>query len=349
MNYKRELLIEICRKCYLNCLFCSSDSSDQIQCKIDIKAFKKVIKDSNKLDIKTVQISGGEPFTHPKFLKFIDILKNHNKKIEIYTSGNIKINNSLSPLPKKLLMNLRNKKVNIMLRFNLQSHKEKIHNFLTGERSYNNTITSIKNTNEVGLACEIHLIPLKQNYKTIEKSIDFFKQLNVSKVKILKFLNHGRGALNNNILKLSSYEEQILFKSFKKLKKNYKNFVEIGAAFNYLNINYNFCNNACLIGKKITITPNLKVYPCVSTKNLDYFNFQIKRNNMLLNIIKSKYYLNSVRSFSEQKHSFSCSICPSQRYYNKNKIKKIIFKKKDDKKQKNEIKQLKQLIIFENL
>ncbi|MBD3212679.1 MAG: radical SAM protein, partial [Candidatus Lokiarchaeota archaeon] len=272
-NSDKELLIEICNKCFLNCKFCSSRANNSKCQFLEFNTIKKIIKDAKELNVSVVQLSGGEPFTHPYFNKICKLITNNNLKFIVYTSGNIEKDKYLNPISSKILKKLKKSNVS-KLRFNLQSSVRSIHNYLTDTKSFDNSIESIKRATNLGIECEIHMIPLKQNYKEIKNALDYFLKLKISKVKFLRFVAHGRGLSSVNELKLEQNEYNELIRNFIILKGIFKDFIEIGSAFNDPEEKgiQKLCRK-CQIGKnKIVITPDSKVYPCVSTKNLDFFD-----------------------------------------------------------------------------
>ncbi len=323
MNSEKELLIEICKKCYLDCRFCSTDADEKSMNLLTLDLIKSIVKDAKRSRISKIQISGGEPFTHPDLVKICNYLSRNIEKILIYTSGNIKIDGQLSPLLYKTLKNLLKLKVNT-LRFNLQSHKSKIHNFLSNSNSFNNAIFSLRTSIEMGFNTEIHLIPLKQNHIKLKQTIQFFKDLGISKIKFLRFIPHGRGLINRKSLELNQIQLNNLIKEFISLKKRYGDFIEIGSSFNnsLITNKYKFCRD-CQLGKnKIAITPEGKVFPCVSTKNVKIFNFQLQKQS-LYGILNSKEYLNKLNYYlsipfknieNKNNHNSYNDLCPTQRY-----------------------------------
>lgn len=306
-KYPKELLIEINRKCFLNCQFCSSNSLNSSKLYIDLKVFQQILSNIENLNISTIQISGGEPLCHPQIEEILKELRKHPQKKIIYTSGNLYKDNALIPLSDDIFSILLENNIK-NLRFNLQSHISSIHNELTNRESFENTITSIKRAIENQIVCEIHILPVKQNYLNLFQTIDFFKSLGIKKVKILKFLSSGRGNLNSQKLKLDVSELAELSLIFSKIKKEYREFIEFGAAFSN-----KYCNHQCVIrSRKIVITPNLFVFPCVSLKNSELFQFQIK-NRSLESILNSDEYNSCLNSFL--KKYAKNNTCPSQVYY----------------------------------
>ena len=320
MTLQKELLIEICKKCYLDCRFCSSNADEKTLYCLDFDQIKSIINDTNKLNIDNIEISGGEPIVHPDFLKICEYLKANNKKILLYTSGNIKNKENLVQIPNKILKRLKELEIDA-IRFNLQSHDPLIHNFLTNTSSFENTLSSLETSIKLGLNTEIHIIPLKQNYKKLSETIQFFKQIGVSKIKFLRFVAHGRGLLNRRSLELNQRQNFELLGQFIKFKQFYGNLIEVGSSFNnsIISKEIKICRE-CNLGKnKTAITSDGKVYPCVSTKNFGYFNFELD-NQPLHTILYSKDYLDRLKSYlsitlnSAEVNKYSYSLCPTQKY-----------------------------------
>ncbi len=309
----RELLIEICNKCHLHCKFCSSSGRDSNNRFLDINLIKQIIKDAKELDVSIIQLSGGEPFTHPSFSEICNFIKKNNFDFIVYTSGNVIKNNKLKPITYMIMKKLRKYKITL-IRFNLQSHIQEIHNYLTDLNSFKNTIESIKRAIDMGIPSEIHLIPMKKNYKDLDKTMQFLLKLGVFKVKFLRFVPHGRGLKNKKDLKLNHDEFNELMDCFSDLKRKYGDFIEIGSAFNEKsnNLAKNLCKK-CQIGKsKIVVTPNANIYPCVSTKNIDFFDFNLT-NHSLKQILTSYSYKSKVYQFYSLINNVD-NKCPTQAY-----------------------------------
>lgn len=325
MNSEKELLIEICRQCYLECKFCSSNADENSLQFLKLEQINSILKYSKKLKISKIELSGGEPFTHPDFLKICETIFNYQIKLQIYTSGNLKKNKELIPLPNNTLKKLKNYNID-SIRFNLQSHNHEIHNLLTNSESFNNTLTSLKRSIKLGLNTEVHIIPLRQNYLELHQTINFLKSLGVNKIKFLRFVAHGRGLTNKEFLELNYPEYNDLVKDFIEYKQKYNNLIEIGSSFNNSIISDSNICRKCHLGKnKIAITPEGQVFPCVSTKNLKIFNFNLNEYS-LFQILKSNDYqtqLDKYMKISTRKkkdNAMFINLCPTQCFLKMNTI-----------------------------
>jgi len=79
--------IELTNHCNLKCLFCGQQNMKREKGFISEKIFKKVVDECAKHNTPIRLIRWGEPFLHPKILKFIEYIKNKNLPLHITTNG----------------------------------------------------------------------------------------------------------------------------------------------------------------------------------------------------------------------------------------------------------------------
>lgn len=299
---KKELLIEITNKCPFNCIFCSSDSNIYKNKFINKSNFFKIISEAKKVGIKVIQLSGGEPFLHPDIKEFIDFILKKELLIEIYTCGNIYKDKKYLTIPEELLSNYKNNP-NLTLRFNFQTIDEKRFIALTNNKyGLKNLITSIKICKKYKIKNEVHIVPNFLNIKQIELTIEFLlKELNITHIKILRLILHGRALQNSEKL---IFDVNDLRNSISKIKKKYKKTeVEIGTAFSTLS---NTCID-CQAGKnKFMITSDLKLFPCTAFKNETDCFIRINERNSLKKIISHKLIQRKIQKFYEK---LGCNYC----------------------------------------
>ena len=78
-----EVLLEITKKCKESCSYCSTDSSPDGE----HKPFEDIIKELDSVkDIRTINISGGEPLYHPQIGEIIDHCLSITDDVWVYTN-----------------------------------------------------------------------------------------------------------------------------------------------------------------------------------------------------------------------------------------------------------------------
>lgn len=325
---QKELLIELTDKCPFNCIYCSSNSDIKKDHFIDPVNFFKIIRQAKHSKIDIIQLSGGEPFLHPKIEEFIEFILEQGFLLEIYTCGNLKKNGKFIPIPKRILEKYENNNL-LTLRFNFQTINRRNFQKLTNtNKGFYNLITSIKYTNKYNIKSEAHIVPNKINLNDLEETIKFLlSKLKIKHIKLLRLIFHGRSKKNKSKLE---YNINHLEKILKKIKEEYRSSeVEIGTAFSKLS---NFCETCQAAESKFMISYDLKLFPCTSFKNQEICFIELEDLNNLEKIIKNgrlknkllnlNKYLNNFNYFQKETYS---EICPIQRYlYIKENTRKII-------------------------
>jgi molybdenum cofactor biosynthesis enzyme MoaA len=78
-----EVLLEITKKCKEQCPYCSTDSSPDG----DHKPFGDIVRELDSVEnIRTINISGGEPLYHPQIGEIIDHCLSITEDVWIYTN-----------------------------------------------------------------------------------------------------------------------------------------------------------------------------------------------------------------------------------------------------------------------
>ena len=302
LEKKKELLIEITNKCPFCCIFCSSFSSIKKNKFIESSDFYKIINDARDLGFEIIQLSGGEPFLHPEINKFIDFILKKGLFLEIYTCGNIYQDGKTFPIQDNILLKYK-KNPKLSLRFNFQTINEEIFRKLTNSsKGLKNLGTSIKKCVKYGINTEVHIIPTSLNLTQIDSTIHYLlNELNITHVKILRLILHGRA--QENFEKLI-FSEKDLNQVILNINKKYQiSEVEIGTAFSNLS---NSCRECQAAKYKYMITVDLKIFPCTAFKNKTNLYVKINDKTSLKKIISHKLINRKIQTFNE---NLKCNYC----------------------------------------
>jgi len=89
----KEITIEITTYCMYECDYCST-KADRYGDHLDFKTIKKFIENKNA-DI--INISGGEPLSHPEFYRILQLAKEYAGQVWVYTNAieNIRFNSDI--------------------------------------------------------------------------------------------------------------------------------------------------------------------------------------------------------------------------------------------------------------
>ena len=298
-----KIKIELSYLCHMKCLHCSSDGTkDKIE-SISYEEAQMIINSAQKLYVKNIALSGGEPFLWPKLKELIDFIQTKNLNIKIYTSGS---SNNFNEIIKKI------NPTKISMVFSLYSSNPDIHDNITGiKRSYNKTVRAIQASLSMRFKTEIHFVPLKTNYTELIGLAEMANKLGIKKISVLRFVPQGRGAQNHYLI-LNKEENLELKRQILSLRKSGFS-IRTGSPLNFL----------CLEGQplctsgtnKLIIGPNLSVYPCDAFKQItsDFLfcndEYSSLKKHSLLDCWKNSIYLNKIRetlNFDFKEPCLSC-------------------------------------------
>ena len=320
MNKIQTLSVEITDKCQLLCRHCSTEASPEKSAFLPIEGIKKVLYQALELGAKNLTLSGGEPLLHPRLFDILNIASNLNYKTNIYTSGILANNESISIEMMEKLPNSVNKII-----FSLHSSDKNCHDDITGVKgSFEKTVFSLRCALNIGLNTEVHIVPMSKNYRDIPELLKRLAYLGIENVSLLRLVPQGR-CLHNKKLLMSKKESQEFLQTIKKFEqKNKLPVLRKGAPYRYL---FGEEAGCCSAGEdKILISPNGDIHPCEAFK-YDEADSNVLEDD-LINIWNNDKRLNKVRDLKLNQIEFCkkcekveiCRAgCPGQRKYaNKN-------------------------------
>lgn len=311
MKYKlKEIKLEVSYKCNLMCIHCSSEASATNCQEISKDACLKIIEKSGEMGVEKIAFSGGEPLLWPHIEEAIDRVKKHAIQVVVYSSGNV---DNIETILQKLKKIGADKFIFSLFGANAITH-EKI---TLKSGSFDKTINAIRLSVQTGLSTEIHFVPLSMNHDELESVAKLAKKLGVGQLSLLRFVPQGRGGAIADQAVLSETENYDLKKRIEKLRSTDFN-VRTGSPYNFLLLNNQPKCTASI--DKLTIGPDLKIYPCDAFKQLtakkvvgnsEYSD--ISQHN-LKECWERSYYLNKVREILKASHKEPCLSCNFLKY-----------------------------------
>lgn len=307
METLSEASIEITQKCLCNCLHCSSCATQFSYSNISSLKLLEVANSLAKLRVKSVSISGGEPFLHDGMGKFVNSLSRNGIRCSIYTSGIIEgLSGSPEPIPLERFMQLQGKTERIV--FNLESVKEGVCDYFMGVEGFLPRLKkSIANARLAGLRCEAHFVPMKINRTEILDILQFCDEEGISELNVIRLFPHGRAERNCDELLLEESSVNVFLEKLELHKKNYRTPVHIGSSL--------ICSSTCKAGSKIIITPEGKILPCEVFKHgqVGMYSrdvFPSIYESTLENAVQKSILLNRIRVAARQ-----CGTCMGVTYW----------------------------------
>ncbi|WP_321429823.1 radical SAM protein [uncultured Methanolobus sp.] len=280
----RDLTLEITRKCPMSCKLCSSNGGKPCDPEFTFEELKGIVDQAKELGVTEISLSGGEPFTSLFLSDLCKYISDLDIDVFVFTSGNYSdTTNITSPIPLDKLIKLQKSGAKKIV-FSLHGSNAVIHDKITRkEGSYNNLLQSIRNAKEVDLELEVHVVPVRENYKDIPAIVDLLNCIGVESLHILRFVPQGRGETYREELELNKIEQFELNGMLNNIVANSPITITVGAHFNDFDIK---TTGRCTAGtRKAVIRPDGCVYPCVGMKCLQNLSTYDVRSKNLKDII----------------------------------------------------------------
>ncbi|MFC1902484.1 radical SAM protein [Chloroflexota bacterium] len=304
-----EIKIELTKDCPLSCIHCSSNASSGNPLQLTREVVLSLLSQASELEVKSIVLSGGEPLIWPWITDAVRACSELGLRSSIYSTG---IN--LTDDGAKEIMTLANSGLSRVI-FSLYSPFKPQHEGITRKSgSFDKTVQVMKELGESDIEREIHFVPLKINYKNLDKLIELAKNSGISKVSILRFVPQGRGVILKKSREMLTRKETVeLRKLISDCKKRYDVNIRLGSPYNILILNEEV---DCIAARKtLCIGPNGNVYPCDAFKNTE--PSEIGLNDPFHNILKhslnecwtQSVYLNTIRRYLTTPFEDPCSHC----------------------------------------
>ncbi len=309
-----ELTLEITRQCHNQCLYCSSTAmvrpSDP---PLALGVIEELIREAVGLGLRSLAISGGEPFLHPHIEHVLSSRWLRSvADVSLYTSGVV-----LGPrgtpdsLSSSLIDLARNAGVRLI--FNIQSRFPEVHDGIVGARGrWALTLSSMEAALDAGLSVECHLVPHAANYASLKTTAEWLIQKGIQKVSFLRLVPQGYAAINRDKVEISSPDTVELGRQLAELKCQADNGTRyrLGVPFGI------GTNNVCQAGvTKLIVRWDGTLFPCEAFKECGRPEFVLGKigQTSLLEALRSAWANDTLKSLRAA--ALGRDSCPAQLLY----------------------------------
>lgn len=273
-NYPLFIGINPTNRCRFNCIYCYAEKKPVSE--LDLKSWEKIFNYLKKLNIRIVEITGGDLFSRNDAADFIQLLGKNNFISTISTKSKI------SQETAKQIAKSKNIK-NILFQISLDSIDSCIDGRLTGVKdALNMAMESIRNLISHSIYPRVKAVITKYNTGNLE---DFIKNMEITGVKEIALVSASKSYYRDNSETILT-ENQIKKLSEKiKILKNKYNRIRIywqdGIIEPYKNKNEWLKRPICSAGRSsLIINPNGDITLCEQMPYKEEFIFG--------NILKSR-------------------------------------------------------------
>ncbi|RUM65534.1 MAG: GTP 3',8-cyclase MoaA [Sulfurospirillum sp.] len=214
-GYNREvnyLRVSVTERCNFRCQYCMPDKPFSWKPKENLLSFEELflfIKAAMDEGITKVRITGGEPLLRADLDKFVAMIYNHNKEVDLALTTNGYLLKSVA----KSLKDAGLKRLNI----SLDSLKPQIAKQIAQKDVLADVLEGIEEALKIGLKVKINMVPLKGiNDDEIVDLLDFAKERGIE----IRFIEYMENAMANSDIKgLLGKEILTMIKQKYKIKK----------------------------------------------------------------------------------------------------------------------------------
>lgn len=290
-----EITIEITQQCPNCCIYCSSFSDIGKTERLDYDCICRVVDDAKELGVKSVSLSGGEPFLRKDLSDIVDYINAKELKVRLYSSGIYYDNGKQASIPSIMLEAIKGKLEALI--FNYETIDAELYATIMGSKTANMTLLNetIRSAVKLEIPVEAHLVPMHCNYRQIPEVISELYSMGVSNVSILRLVSQGRVIDNRDLVELKGKEQTELIQILNICKETYNDKIRLGLPFSSERV---FCGTGI---SKLIVRYDGFVFPCEAFKDgmMELENRMIPENvkeNRLKNIYHQSAYLQSVRN-----------------------------------------------------
>ena len=267
LQIPRHISIELTYHCNFKCRHCYNKSAPQIKEHVDSNWLIFILDDLKNLGVDLIELTGGEPFTHPNF---VQILKHSLKlfsMVSIITNGYLLTENTANFLSRH--------KDKINLQISLYGSKSTYVDWFSNKKNaFERSKKSIKLASYNGIFVTANMIVTPFNLDQLYSTVKLSKSLGASSFRISTVVPLGRADINQ--LHFLPENIQLLINEIKDIKKEFGEFIFETPEY-LLKPDIKLPN--CGAGTKTTtITPDghVKICPLANTPKLHLGNLHIK-------------------------------------------------------------------------
>jgi radical SAM protein with 4Fe4S-binding SPASM domain len=252
----REIKLEVTYRCPLACVHCSSDAEPTSTLEMSKNDATRIVAEALNMGVTEIAFSGGEPLVWESLPDLVEQCSNKGIPACIYTSGNV-------PDMEDIASSLKARGAGKMV-FSIFAGNSAGHEAITRRAgSFVRTLASAQIARRIGLAVELHFVPMSINFQELPKVTALAKDIGVEKVSVLRFVPQGRGA-GMPSLALSRAQNVHLRRLILEARNALA--VRTGSPYNFLCLSDQ--PSCCAAIDRLIVAPDLSIYPCDAFKHI---------------------------------------------------------------------------------
>lgn len=301
----------ITKHCNLACKHCFENSSPKLATsKASIEDIVKLFDEIDLMNVQTVKITGGEPFTYPNIKELIKKIASYRFECIILTNAMLIDTNSMKLMAEN----------NIKLGISLDGITPEVHDYLRGRGAFKILKKQLLLLKEYGVKFSITTSVTRNNYRDINAIADYvLNTLDARRLFINQLKPLGRAKQNDDIF-ISESEYTEVVKEIEELTKAYGDRIVLSDD-NIETDSFSTSENnpalVCAAGNtSLSIDEALNVYPCIYGNDLEEYCIGNLKETSLMDLWKSSKWdkfrgnikLNDVKECSSCSFNSTCAV-----------------------------------------
>lgn len=227
----KKLKLEIARRCMLSCTHCSAFATPSARLELPYDRMHRLIREFVDLGGREITFTGGEPFLHDRLSSLLTTASRYGLETVVFSSGVVRgENHTLAPLSQEFFRSYPVRPDRVV--FSLYSPVPEGHQHITGQaNSYDLTIQSMETCRKMGIEIDLHFVPTKGNIHTFSEFVCLAKELGCHKIRVLRYVPHGRGGKHADTLQPDFKDLVTLASIVRDLRLDNTLEVKMGSAF----------------------------------------------------------------------------------------------------------------------
>jgi MoaA/NifB/PqqE/SkfB family radical SAM enzyme len=190
MTHLDTLCVELTSRCPLHCTHCSVAAGPDRSDFLSLNEFATRIVELPRLS--EIYLSGGEPFEHPEFLRFVSLAKKAANRVVVYSSGTSLNESVLAPISTEQLAAAVCAGVD-RIDISLYAPSATAHDSVTQTPgSFEATLTTLHRLRMLGVPFGIHYVPLADGGANIFSVFSLARAMGASRFHVLALVTQGR-------------------------------------------------------------------------------------------------------------------------------------------------------------
>jgi radical SAM protein with 4Fe4S-binding SPASM domain len=264
----------------------------------------RLLEQAAELGARSVTFSGGEPLGWPPLPDAVAVAVRRNLETTIYTSGNTP--DFLSKAGEMHRLGVKR------LVFSVFGGNPATHERVTRVAgSFEVTRRAMYAANHIGLATELHFVPMSTNYRELRDVASLAVRCGASVVSLLRLVPQGRAALlpGRVLNRLQNLELRDIIKELRGSRLA----IRTGSPYNFLMLKDK--PECCAAIDRLIIGPDLSIFPCdafkrISSATLVGTDHQSNLHSCsLAECWSASPYLNAVRTYLTTDFGEPCASC----------------------------------------